>query len=118
MIRGRQKPRGRSEMPGNPNKYTPEYRLECADYVIQNGITVPEGAKALGLNEKTLGTWVTRRRKELAAGTADAAGSGARAAARADEDAELRRAQRRIRELEMENAFLKKAAAFFARDQA
>ena len=105
-------------MPGNPHKYTPEYRLECADYVIQNGITVPEGAKALGLNEKTLGTWVTRRRKELAAGTADAAGSGTRAAARADEDAELRRAQRRIRELEMENAFLKKAAAFFARDQA
>lgn len=34
------------------------------------------------------------------------------------EDRELREAKRRIRELEMENAFLKKAAAFFAKSQA
>lgn len=34
------------------------------------------------------------------------------------EDRELREARRRIRELEMENAFLKKVAAFFAKDQA
>ena len=33
-------------------------------------------------------------------------------------DPELKAAQKRIRELEMENAFLKKAAAFFAKDQA
>ena len=35
-----------------------------------------------------------------------------------EEASELRAANRRIRELEMENEFLKKAAAFFAKSQA
>ena len=104
-------------MPGNPKKYTPEYRLECADYVIENGLTVPQGATALGPDEKTLGTWVTKRRKERACAAGPAA-PDAKAGARGPGDAELKRALKRIRELEMENAFLKKAAAFFAKDQA
>ena len=51
--------------------------------------------------------WVQSRRRELAGGPDPKA-----------EDRELREAKRRIRELEMENAFLKKAAAFFAKSQA
>jgi transposase len=35
-----------------------------------------------------------------------------------DQEKELARANKRIRELEMENEFLKKASAFFARNQA
>ena len=34
-----------------------------------------------------------------------------------DEQREMRQALKRIRELEMENEFLKKAAAFFAKEQ-
>ena len=51
--------------------------------------------------------WVQSRRRELAGGPDPKA-----------EDRELREAKRRIRELEMENAFLKKAAVFFAKSQA
>lgn len=54
-----------------------------------------------------MNNWVVRRRREL----------GGEPDPKAD-DAELREARRRIRELEQENAFLKKAAAFFAKDQA
>ena len=50
--------------------------------------------------------WVLKRRREL--GGEVPAG---------DSDAELRRLKKRVRELEMENEFLKKAAAFFARTQ-
>ncbi|BFK39514.1 hypothetical protein I050019G5_21140 [Collinsella sp. i05-0019-G5] len=51
--------------------------------------------------------WVQNHRRELAGEPGPKA-----------EGCELREAKRRIRELEMENAFLKKAAAFFVKIQA
>ena len=56
---------------------------------------------------ETADKWVARRRREVS-GEPDPKA----------EDRELREARKRIRELELENAFLKKAAAFFAREQA
>lgn len=93
-------------MAANQNRYTDEYRRETADYVISTGRPVAEMARELDINPKTLSKWVKDRR--------DAA-SGAASPAEAPEMREMRR---RIRELEMENAFLKKAAAFFAKSQA
>ncbi len=61
----------------------------------------------LGLNPKTVNDWVLKRKREL----------GGEPDPRAEER-ELREARKRIRELEAENAFLKKAAAFFAKEQA
>lgn len=92
----------------NPaTKYTDEFRRETADYVISSGKPVTECCRELGLNSKTVNNWVVRRRRELGGEPDPKAG-----------EAELREARRRIRELEQENAFLKKAAAFFAKDQA
>ena len=87
-------------------KYTDEFRRETADYIISTGRPITECCRELGLNPKTVDKWVARRRRELS-GEPDPKA----------EDRELREARRRIRELEMENAFLKKAAAFFAREQ-
>lgn len=87
-------------------KYTDELRRETADYVISTGRPISECCRELGLNSKTVNQWVIKRRRELS-GQPDPKA----------EDRELREARKRIRELEMENAFLKKAAAFFAREQ-
>ena len=89
----------------NASAYTDEYRRECADLVIASGRPAAQMADELGVNRKTLQHWVQKRRMELE-GSAPTV------------DPELRAARKRIRELEMENAFLKKAAAFIAKDQA
>ena len=88
-------------------KYTDEFRRETADYIISSGRSIAECCRELGLNSKTVNQWVIKRRRELA-GEPDPKA----------EDRELREARRRIRELETENAFLKIAAAFFAKDRA
>lgn len=88
-------------------RYTDEFRRETVDYIISMGRPITECCAELGLNSKTVNKWVQNRRRELAGGPDPKA-----------EDRELCEAKRRIRELEMENAFLKKAAAFFAKSQA
>ncbi len=79
---------------------------ETADCIISTGRPTTECCRELGLNPKTVDKWVAKRRRELSGEPDPKAG-----------ERELREAQKRIRELEMENAFLKKAAAFFAREQ-
>lgn len=92
----------------NPaTKYTDEFRRETADYIISSGKPITECCRELGLNSKTVNCWVIKRRRELGGEPDPDAG-----------DKELREARKRIRELEQENEFLKKAAAFFARSQA
>lgn len=89
-------------MPNPAAKRTDEFRRETADYIISTGRPITECCAELGLNSKTVNKRMKNRRVELAGGPDPKA-----------KDRELREAKRRIRELEMENAFLKKAAAFF-----
>jgi len=93
------------------NTYTDEYRREAVDYVLGSGRPITECAKELGLNSKTLNDWVLKFQR---AGREGAEGEGPSP----DDARRLREAERRIRQLEEENEFLKKAAAFFARSQA
>ena len=90
-------------MVANQKKYTDEFRRETADYVISTGRPITQVCGELGLNPKTVNDWVLKRKRELG-GASPTRGP--------------RSARKRIRELEAENAFLKKAAAFFAKEQA
>lgn len=94
-------------MVANQKKYTDEFRRETADYVISTGRPITQVCGELGLKPKTVNDWVLKRKREL----------GGEPDPRAEER-ELREARKRIRELEAENAFLIKAAAFFAKEQA
>jgi len=65
-------------------------------------------ARELGLNEGTLGNWVNAWKK---------AHGGDEAPLAVSDRARLRELEREVRELRMQNDFLKKAAAFFASRQ-
>jgi len=91
-----------------PSKYSPEFREEAVQIALRSSKTISETARELELNPETLRGWVKKHQKQHAP-PADADLS-------VSERARLKELERRNRELEMENAFLKKAAAYFARD--
>ena len=89
-------------------KFSPEFREETAKLVVEGQRPIAQVAREHGLSETTIGNWVRKYREDHAADEPPLELS---------ERARLRELERRNRELEMENAFLKKAAAFFAREQ-
>ena len=94
-----------------PGKQYPEqYRKDTADFVMASGRTIKQCAADLGVNEKTLGGWVADRKRELGM-----EGTARLKAAEPKADPELAAARRHIRKLELENDFLRRAAAYFAK---
>lgn len=86
-------------------KYTPEYKAEAVDLVVNSGRPVAEIARDLGIHEATLGNWVNLAKKD---------GTVNEKPVTADERARLRELEDENRKLRMERDFLKKAAAWFA----
>ena len=94
-------------MSGKYRKFSPEFREEAARMVVETSRPIVDVARELGINETSLGNWVRAYRQKHA---------GDEPPLQLSERARLRELERRNRELEMENAFLKKAAAYFARE--
>jgi transposase len=99
---------GRNRVTQGRRNYTAEYREEAVRLVLDSGRSVAAVARELGVNEGTLGNWVNRYRREHADDEPPLA---------VNERARLRELEKQSRDLRMENEFLKKAAAFFARKQ-
>ncbi len=88
-------------------KYTVEFKRSAVQLVNQQGYSVPKAAKSLGIDAHNLRSWLkTFSDEEGMAPT----GEGAVAA-------ELRRLRKENARLVIEREILKKAAAFFAREQ-
>ncbi len=92
---------------GKYRKFTPEYRDEAVKLVIETSRPIAEVARELGINDGTLGNWIAKYRAEHPV-TEELS---------LPDRAKLRQLERENRELRLQNEFLKKAAAYFAREQ-
>ena len=86
-------------MPGKGKRYTPEFKEQAARKVVDNSLPIAQVAREIGVNDTTLGFWVKDYRKKMA---------GQPLPADMPDQERIRELERRNRELEMENAFLKK----------
>lgn len=89
-------------------KFTAEYKAEVVGLVQASGKSVRQVAKELELTETAVRAWVRQHRID---GRRDPQGP-----LTSEERAELTRLRREFKTVTQERDFLKKAAAFFARD--
>jgi transposase len=114
-----------SDLPGVPDAaaarnakghYTREFKLAAVRYVTTSGKSRRAAARDLGLSDKTLGGWLSDARPTPVAPVASVGVD----VGRFDELAQLRGQNRellaRAQRLTAERDFLKKAAAYFARE--
>lgn len=86
-------------------QYPKEFKEEAVALVRDQGYSVPEAAKSLGIATNMLYKWKEK---------IEAAESGMALAE--DERDELKRLRKEVKELRMEKEILKKASAFFAKE--
>ncbi|OSK15984.1 OrfA [Escherichia coli M056] len=94
-------------MTRKPQSYSKEFKAEAVRTVLENQLSISEGASCLSIPEGTLGQWVTAARKGL--GT-----PGARSVA--ELESEVMRLRKALNEVQLERDILKKATAYFARE--
>lgn len=91
-------------------QYSAEFKLEAVRRVEVTGESISKVAADLGVNVNTMHGWIKRYRDKP---TLPFPGSGKLS----PEDEQYRKLERQIRELREENEILKKAAAYFAKNQ-
>ena len=95
-------------MPEQRRKFSPQFKAEAVQMVFETGRPIAEVARDLGIHDGTLGNWVNAWRR---------AHPEPEQQLTPVERARMSELEEENRRLRMENEFLKKAAAFFARTQ-
>ena len=90
-------------------QYTKEQKEDAVRLVRVSGQSIARTAKDLGIPENTLQNWVRQAKID--------AGEGPEGAYTTEEKKELRRLRKELRQVTMERDFLKKAAAYFAKEE-
>jgi transposase len=88
--------------------YTPEYKREIVKLVTEKGKTRAEVAESIGVSRTTINEWVKKYKEH---GNDAFPGKGHLL----PQDEELRKLRKLNKDLEEENAILKKAMAIFSR---
>ena len=89
-------------------KYSEEFKAQAVREVVEKERTIASVAASYDLVAQTVGNWVARYRKEHVTD---------QDRKEASESAEIAKLRAEVRELRQENEFLKKAAAFFAKER-
>ena len=91
-----------------PN-FTPEFRLECAQLVVDQGYTVKDAAEAMGVAKSSMDNWVRQLKKERN-------GVAPKGTPMTPEQLKIRELEKKIRLIEEEKEILKKATALLMSD--
>jgi transposase len=89
-------------------RFTREFKVSAVKLVQEQGYTVAEAAKSLGVDSGSIRNWLAKF--ATAPGDGAPAGEGAMRS-------ELRRLREENKRLRLEREILKKATAFFAKEQ-
>jgi len=85
--------------------YTKEFKLEAVNLINEQGYSVPEAMKSLGINTNLLYRWKQQIEDQQQGKSLTE-----------DERVELKRLRKENKLLRMEKEILKKASAFFAKE--
>lgn len=89
--------------------FSPEFRLEAAQLVVDHGYTHDEASKAMNVGFSTIGKWVKQLREERQ-------GKSPKASPMTPEQLKIRELEKKIQRIELEKEILKKATALLMSD--
>ena len=89
--------------------FSPEFRLEAALLVVDQGYTLRAACESMGVSKSTMENWVRQLRRERQ-------GETPKATAMTDEHRRIQELEKRLRQVETEKEILKKATALLMSD--
>lgn len=89
--------------------FSPEFRLECAQLVLDRHYSIREAADAMGVGKSTMDKWVRQLKSERD-------GVSPAATPMTAEQIKIRELEKKIRRIEEEKEILKKATALLMSD--
>ena len=92
---------------GRKKGYNREFQLQACRLVIEQGYSIKEASERLGPSTCAIRDWIKKYRVRGDLPAADQP---------LPEAEELKRLRKEVKQLQLENEILKKAAAYFARD--
>ena len=97
---------------GRKSEFSREEKIAAVKLVTEGGRSLLSVANEYGIHENTLGKW----KRQYAINPEGAFSGEPVKEETSEQDRELQQLRRRVRELEVENDFLKKVSAYFAQN--
>ena len=98
-------------------RYTREFKVSAVKLVNEQGYSIPDAARSLGVDASNVRDWVEKFSSTSSDNGGGGVGGGVLPSGEGALKAELRRLRKENARLLMEREILKKAAAFFAQEQ-